>query len=116
MNRPRLVQPGHPDRSLSVEEVIEPGYQALVLRMMQKGMSEQEIVLAIESLAQAHLDTLSATVENEDAIDRALVEAGMKPCDRQPVRDGWMISAGALIWAALIATSIMLTLQFMGWR
>lgn len=82
---------------------MEPAYQALVLRMMTKGLSEQEIAVAVESLAQAHLDTLAANAETEAEIDKAQREAGLPDVVEMPApRDGWMLIAGAALWCALL--------------
>lgn len=83
MTKPsRLLPPGHPDRIYSAEEVIEPYYQTLVIRMLAKGLSDEEIALAVESLAQAHLDTLAANRLAETEIVLARQEAGLEPIDR----------------------------------
>lgn len=75
---PRLLPLGHPDRVMSAEEIIEPYYQALVLRMLSKGLSDEETALAVESSAHAHLDTLRATKMTDAEIARVRRLAGMR--------------------------------------
>lgn len=82
MTMPKLLPPGHPDRALSAQEVIEPHYQELVRRMKLRGMSEGEIAVAIEGLAQAHLMTLIENRATEAQIDDARAEAGLEPVYR----------------------------------
>lgn len=65
MRRLKLLPLGHPDRSVSVEAYMEPAYQALILRMMQAGITGAEAALALESLAQADLDTMRANAETD---------------------------------------------------
>lgn len=104
--QPQLLPRGHPDRATSAEEVVEPYYQALVLRMLSKGLSDEETALAVESLAQAHLDMLRANDATELDIDHARRMAGMP--ERVPAQP----PAPAPVWpsvasgAILAATSI----------
>lgn len=79
MTRPRLLDKGHPDRSLSVEAALEPAYQALVADAAKHGVAEEEAALAIESLAQANLDTIAANRQTEAEIARARREVGLSP-------------------------------------
>lgn len=106
MTQPRLLPFGHPDRSMSVEEVVEPAYQLLVERMIRAGMEEREIALAVESLAQAHLDTIATCEKTGALIDLARRQAGLP--DLEPVEPDhqaasvWPLLMGAAIWAALL--------------
>lgn len=120
MSRPRLLSRGHPDRPLSVEEVLEPAYQALVAKAVANGASEEEAALAIEGLAQAHLDTIAANKETEAEIAKARREAGLPEVVEAPPQPmGWMEAAGAAIWSVVIFSAgylaFWLLMQLLRW-
>ena len=103
MTRPRLIEFGRPDRPVSAEEAIEPSYQQLVARMVRKGLSEDEVALAIESLAQAHLETIAANAATDAEIAKVRHEAGLPPLQPAPVaRSEWMPGVGGILWCLLI--------------
>ena len=81
---------GHPDFPLECEEALQPAYDALVLRHMQGGWREEDVALAIEGLAQAHLDSLVANDATDREIRMARRMAGMpeldEPDEPQPPR------------------------------
>lgn len=79
MTSPKLLPTGHPDRALSAQEVIEPHYQTLVSSMKLCGMSEGEIAVAIEELAQAHLIAMMENRRTEARIAAVREEAGLEP-------------------------------------
>src|SRR5690554_4788292 len=92
---PRLSARGHPDRPVAVEEMVEPRYHAMVRDLTTKGISEEDAALAIESLAQAHLDTIIANKATEAEIAAARRDAGLPELGHMPSRgQEWMVAAG----------------------
>jgi hypothetical protein len=102
MSPARILPPGHPDRFTTVEEAIEPAYQKLVDKMVRAGIDEREVALAIESLAQAHLDTIIANEKTEAQIDLVRRGAGMSERGAPPERYQWSVAVGAAIWAVAL--------------
>lgn len=56
-----LSPPGTADRPLSVQKAVEPGYNVLVRQMLSQDITEEEVAVAIERLAQAHIETIFKT-------------------------------------------------------
>ena len=103
MIRPRLLDFGHPDRPTSAEEMVEPAYQQLVARMVRGGLSEDEVALAIESLAQAHLETIAANAATDAEIAKVRHEAGLPPVQPAAAAGSeWMPGVGGLFWCLLV--------------
>lgn len=110
MSPTRVLPLGHPDRFGSVEEAVEPAYQKLVDKMVRAGIDEREIALAVESLAQAHLDTIIANEKTEAQIAEVRQEAGLPDRSTLSERHQWMVGAGLVIWAVLLFTMAFTTI------
>lgn len=61
----------HPDRHLSCQEALEPGFQALAEMAEQSGWSADEIAAALVDLADNHMLARAANMETEQMIEEA---------------------------------------------
>ena len=123
MSPTNLLPHGHPDRFESVEEVFEAEYHYLVSKMRLAGIEEGEAALAIESLAQTHLDAIAASANIDAELDQMredlelpLVSRQLAESDRRalearnsklagvpeaPSRWPWVFAGGALMALAI---------------
>jgi hypothetical protein len=82
MIRNQIKHAGHPDRPISIQEALEPYYRQLVEDMEFHEISEEEVAVAFEALAQAHLSQMVERRNTEDAVDAARVSRGLPPVYR----------------------------------
>lgn len=112
---PNPVLPSNsPKRPIIVREAIEAEYDALVRRIVKKGVAEEEVAVAIECLAQAHLDSIAAGHNTADEIDHVRANSGLPPELPQLRNDSWVMIGGALIWCLVGAGGLVAVLGMLG--
>ena len=108
MTPPHLLRYGHPNRPVSAEEVARPAYQMLIAALQHRGISEEEAALAIESLAQAHINDLALNGMTGAESSKTGSEAPLfKAIDTPPLEPVWMPVVSGLIWGCLTATTLL---------